>query len=76
VFSIGGLEPDAARARARVGLPEADPEDLLLLDDLLGIADPGVSVARRPSRCAHAPVDVFVRCSRGRSNISGDFRDR
>ncbi len=44
VFSIGGLEPAAARARVRVGLPEADPEDLLLLDDLLGIGDPGVSL--------------------------------
>ncbi len=42
VFSIGGLEPDAARASVRTRLPEADPEDLLLLDDLLGIADPGV----------------------------------
>jgi adenylate cyclase len=44
LFSIGGLEADAARARVRVGLPAADPEDLLLLDDLLGIADPGVSL--------------------------------
>lgn len=44
VFSIGGLEPDAARARVRAGLPEADPDDLLLLDDLLGIGDPDVSL--------------------------------
>jgi len=44
VFSIGDLEPDAARARVRVDLPEADPEDLLLLDDLLGVADPDVSL--------------------------------
>src|ERR1700758_1512179 len=44
VFSIGDLEPHAARARVRAGLPEADPEDLLLLDDLLGIVDPGVSL--------------------------------
>ncbi len=44
VFSIEGLEPDAARARLRVGLTGADPEDLLLLDDLLGIAEPDVSM--------------------------------
>ncbi|OBF72108.1 hypothetical protein A5750_18375 [Mycobacterium sp. 852002-51613_SCH5001154] len=44
VFSIGGLGPDAARARIRASLPEADPEDLLLLDDLLGVSDPGASL--------------------------------
>jgi adenylate cyclase len=33
---------DGARARVREQLPDADPQDLLLLDDLLGIADPDV----------------------------------
>jgi class 3 adenylate cyclase len=34
---------DAARARLRTAVPaDADPQDLLLLDDLLGIADPDV----------------------------------
>ena len=42
VFSISGLEDDAARASIRARLQEAEPEDLLLLDDLLGIADPDV----------------------------------
>ena len=32
----------AARARVRERVPDADPQDLLLLDDLLGIADPEV----------------------------------
>ena len=32
----------AARDRAREEVPDADPQDLLLLDDLLGIADPDV----------------------------------
>ena len=32
----------AARARVRERVPEADAQDLLLLDDLLGIADPDV----------------------------------
>lgn len=39
---LADLESDAARARIRELFPTADPEDLLLLDDLLGIADPDV----------------------------------
>src|SRR6476646_7038910 len=35
---------DAARERVRDQLPDADAQDLLLLDDLLGIADPDVSL--------------------------------
>ena len=44
VLSIGGLEDDEARASIRARMPEAEPEDLLLLDDFLGISDPGVSL--------------------------------
>lgn len=33
---------DAARKALRAQIPDADPQDLLLLDDLLGIADPDV----------------------------------
>ena len=36
-----GLEGADARAHIRARFPDADTEDLLLLDDLLGIADPG-----------------------------------
>ncbi|WP_319449548.1 MULTISPECIES: AAA family ATPase [unclassified Mycobacterium] len=39
---VSDLDGDAARARVRAAMRDADPEDLLLLDDLLGIADPGV----------------------------------
>src|SRR5262249_19235482 len=39
---VADLDGDAARPRVRAQLPDADPQDLLLLDDLLGIADPGV----------------------------------
>ena len=41
---IEHLDGEAARARVRARLPEADPQDLLLFDDLLGIADPDVSL--------------------------------
>ncbi|WP_083407246.1 AAA family ATPase [Mycolicibacterium rutilum] len=37
------LDGQAARARIREQYPESDPLDLLLLDDLLGIADPDLS---------------------------------
>ena len=46
VTGIEGLDPDAARARIRAQAGEAEPEDLLLLDDLLGIADPDVELPK------------------------------
>ncbi len=40
---VDDLEGEAAREQLRTAvLPDADPEDLLLLADLLGVADPGV----------------------------------
>ncbi|MGE5697224.1 MAG: AAA family ATPase, partial [Candidatus Sericytochromatia bacterium] len=39
---VGDVDADAARTRVREQLADADPQDLLLLDDLLGIADPDV----------------------------------
>jgi class 3 adenylate cyclase len=44
VFAVSDLAPDAARARVHAWLPDADPEDLLLLNDLLGIGDAGVAL--------------------------------
>ncbi|WP_163712625.1 AAA family ATPase [Mycobacterium timonense] len=43
-LGVDGLDGPAARARVRDQIPGADPEDALLLDDLLGIADPGTAV--------------------------------
>ena len=43
---ISGLDDQSARARVRALIPDADPEDMLLLDDLLGIADPNVELPR------------------------------
>jgi adenylate cyclase len=39
---VAGVDQQAARARVRERAPDADPEDLLLLDDLLGIRDSSV----------------------------------
>jgi class 3 adenylate cyclase len=44
VGDLDDLDDQAARARVRQQLPDADPQDGLLLDDLLGIADPGVAL--------------------------------
>ena len=41
---VADLDGDAARAGVRAYVPDADPQDLLLLDDLLGIADPDVAL--------------------------------
>ena len=43
---VEGLDPQAARARIRAGSPDAEAEDLLLFDDLLGIAEPDVVLPR------------------------------
>lgn len=44
VFGVSGLDASAARTRARAGIPGANAEDLLLLDDLLGIGDPDIAL--------------------------------
>ena len=54
---IADLDDPAARARVREQVPDADPQDLLLLDDLLGIADPEVPLPADRPGCAAAPVD-------------------
>ncbi|OBI88687.1 adenylate/guanylate cyclase domain-containing protein [Mycobacterium sp. 1245805.9] len=43
---LGGLEDQDARAQARAQFPDADPQDLVLLDDLVGIADPNVELPK------------------------------
>ena len=46
ITGIKGLDSDAARARIRAQFVDAEPEDLLLFDDLLGIADPEVELPK------------------------------
>ena len=46
ITGIKGLDPDAARARIRAQFPDAEPEDLVLFDDLLGAADPDVELPK------------------------------
>ena len=46
VTGVESLDPPAARAQIRAQAPDAAPEDLLLYDDLLGIADPDVELPK------------------------------
>jgi class 3 adenylate cyclase len=43
-FGVRDLDGPSARDRVRSRVPDADPEDLLLFDDLLGIADSEVAL--------------------------------
>jgi class 3 adenylate cyclase len=45
-FGVGDLDAAAARTQVRARVPHADPEDLLLFEDLLGIADPEVTLPK------------------------------
>jgi class 3 adenylate cyclase len=45
-FRVADLDASAARAQVRAEVPDGDPEDLLLFDDLLGIADPEVELPK------------------------------
>ena len=42
VFGVNDLDVQGARAQVRARIPGANPEDLILFDDLLGIGDPAV----------------------------------
>jgi class 3 adenylate cyclase len=46
ITGIQGLDPDAARARIRAQFREAEREDLVLFEDLLGVADPEVGLPK------------------------------
>lgn len=43
---VGGIDDADVRATVRARVPDADPEDMLLLDDLLGVAEPGVELPK------------------------------
>ena len=65
-LGVSDLDDRAARAGVRAQVPDADPEDLLLLDDLLGIARHGGGVARhRPGRAAAAVDGAGQWCRAG-----------
>ena len=56
------LDGQVARDRVRDRVPDADPEDLVLFDDLLGIADPNAALPSNRSGCSSAAVDRLGEC--------------
>ncbi|MDT5147210.1 MAG: hypothetical protein QOC58_1855 [Mycobacterium sp.] len=57
---VGGLDELAARERVRTQAPDADPEDVLLFEDLLGIADPDVVMAKIDPDARRRRLTAFV----------------
>src|SRR5579884_3684742 len=66
---VAELDGNAARAQARTRVPDADEQDLLLFNDLIGIADPDVELpqsdpdARRRRLTALANTATLARTS-------------
>jgi class 3 adenylate cyclase len=57
---VEGLDGQSARDRVRDRVPDADPEDLLLLHDLLGIADPDVELPKVASDARRRRLTALV----------------
>jgi class 3 adenylate cyclase len=60
ILQVSGLDDQTARARLRERFADADPEDLLLLDDLLGIADPTVELPKIHPDARRRRLTAFV----------------
>ncbi|HTQ16265.1 ATP-binding protein [Mycobacterium sp.] len=59
-LGVEGLEHEAARAQVRARIGPADPEDLLLMDDLLGIADPDIELPSVEAGARRRRLTVLV----------------
>jgi class 3 adenylate cyclase len=57
---VGDLDASAARTRVRAQAPDADPEDVLLFEDLLGIPDPDVVPAKIDPDARRRRLTAFV----------------
>ena len=57
---VEGLDGQTARDRVRARVPDADTEDLLLLHDLLGIADPDVELPKVASDARRRRLTALV----------------
>jgi AAA ATPase domain/Putative zinc-finger len=59
-IGVENLDAPAARARIRAQVPEAVPEDVLLLEDLLGVADPDVELPKIDPDARRRRLTVLV----------------
>jgi class 3 adenylate cyclase len=60
VAQVSGLDDQPARARLRERFSDADPEDMLLLDDLLGIADPDAALPKIDPDARHRRLTALI----------------
>jgi class 3 adenylate cyclase len=68
-FRVADLDAAAARTQIRARVPDGDPEDLLLFDDLLGIADPEVNLPKIDPDARRRRLTALVNAaSLGRQN--------
>jgi adenylate cyclase len=68
-LAVNDLDDAAARAQIRARLGDADPEDLLLLDDMLGIADPSTELPNIEADARRRRLTTLVKmASRARSS--------
>lgn len=58
-----GLDAPTAREQVRARFPDADDEDLLLLDDLLGIGDPGASLPQIDPDARRRRISAVVKAA-------------
>ncbi|MGA7054669.1 MAG: adenylate/guanylate cyclase domain-containing protein [Mycobacterium sp.] len=57
---VADLDASAAREQVRAEVPDADPEDVLLFDDLVGIADPEVELPKIDPDARRRRLTAFV----------------
>ena len=69
-FGVDDLDGQAARDRVRDRL-RADPEDLALLDDLLGIADPDAALPAIDPDARRRRLTALVNADRWSANPGG-----
>ncbi|HTZ12281.1 MAG TPA: adenylate/guanylate cyclase domain-containing protein [Mycobacterium sp.] len=68
-FRVADLDAATARTQIRTRVPDGDPEDLLLFDDLLGIADPEVKLPKIDPDARRRRLTALVNAaSLGRQN--------
>ena len=60
VTGVRGLDDSSARAQLRARNPGVDSDDLLLLEDLLGIADPDVELPRIDAEARRRRLTALV----------------
>jgi hypothetical protein len=60
---VENLDPPTARARIRAQAPDATPDDVLLLEDLLGIADPDAELPKIDPDARRRRLTALVRAA-------------